>query len=162
MLTRLFALKYHLLRLPLILLLVLATACAIDPEDYDPCPPISTLEEAAWWRTIGNRIGQVVEIRFNGVYGQCIQRRDHSDMNLVVNLYMKRDAEENPSAEGVVAVVTIAVVDADNQVVERRVVTRNFFIPAFSSRSRPVFAVNVNVPQDHRVIVGLGQASEAS
>ena len=147
--------------LPLLVILATLVACAREPDDYDPCPSISTFEEAAWWRTIGNRIGQVVQIRFNGVYGECIQRRDHSDMNLVVNLYMKRDVQENPSAEGVVAVVTIAVVDEDNQVVSRRVVNRNFFIPALSQRSRPVFAVSVDVPNGHRVIVGLGQAVDA-
>lgn len=140
---------------------LLLAACEVDPEDYDPCPPIVAPEDATRTRVVGDRIGQVVDIRFFGVYGQCIQRGDQSDMNLVVNLYMSRDIKENPSAEGVVVYVTIAVLDASDQVVSRKVVDRYFFIPALSLRSTPVFATRINVPDGGRVLVGLGRVADA-
>ena len=143
--------------------LALAIAgCARYGAEYSPCPPITVVAGAERIAIAGLELGQVVRVKFNGVYGQCIQYDGYADMTLMVNLLMKRNIGGGSDVEEVPVYVTASIVDADDQVVLRQQAADTFYFGSGIDRSNPAMTIYLDVPQDHRVVIGFGRKAPSA
>ena len=139
--------------------LSLAGCSAFEPE-YSECPSITAALGGEQTFAKGQNLGQIASIRFNGTYGQCVQKSGYTDTDITVHLLMERDMRTGANIEAVVVHLTAAIIDSDDQVTTRKVITEEVFFSSGLDRSFPTFDFNLDVPDGHRVLLGLGRAAQ--
>ncbi len=140
------------------LLTATLTACGTFEPDYVACPEISVSKSAERAYVEGITLGQVAQVRFNGMSAQCIATSDGHDLEIDLGFLMKRDISESSLSEEVPLDVTFAFVDANDQVVSRSVYSFSAFFPDYKNKSRPIFGLKSEIPAGTRVVMGLGKA----
>ena len=134
-------------------------ACSSFEPDYIACPEVKALAGAENVSLVATNTGQPVTARFDGVNAQCLATENGYAMDLSFALIIRRDLNVNPKVEEVPIDLTIAYVDANDQVVARTERSFTGYFPFGMSGSRPVFSVDDNVPAATRIVLALGRKS---
>ncbi len=71
---------------------------AFEPE-YSECPSINGAIGGEQTFAKGQNLGQIASIRFNGIYGQCVQNAGYTDTNITVHILMERDMQQDQIAK---------------------------------------------------------------
>ena len=137
------------------------SACGTFTPEYVACPDISVSGDADRVYVEGVTLGQVAQVRFNGISTQCVATSGGHDAEIDVGFLMKRDISESSLSEEVPLDVTFAFVDAADQVISRKVYSFSAFFPSYDAKSRPIFGINTEIPAGTRLVMGLGKAKDA-
>jgi len=131
---------------------------AFEPE-YSECPSIQAAVGGEQTFARGQNLGQIASIRFNGINGQCVQKSGYTDTDITVHVLLERDMRSGANIETVEVHLTAAIIDPDDQVTTRKVLTQDMSFSSGLDRSFPSFDFNLDVPDGHRVLLGLGRAA---
>lgn len=135
------------------------SGCSTFEPEYSECPSIKAVLGGEQTFAKGQTLGQIASIRFNGIHGQCVQKSGYTDADITVHLLMERDMRTGANIENVEVHLTAAIIDANDQVVKREVITEEMFFSSSLDRSFPKLDINLDVPDGHRVLLGLGRAA---
>ena len=144
------------------LALLSMTACSSFEPDYIACPEVKALAGAENVILAGSNTGQKVTARFDGLSAKCIATPSGYDMELGIAMVLRRDLVVNQKVEEVPIDITIAYIDKNDQVVSRSVQSVTGYLPSNIPASRPVFALDEDVPAGTRIVVALGRKADAS
>ena len=134
------------------------SACSTFEPEYIACPDIRVKEGAEKAVMIGADYGHYVTMRVNGVDGTCTEGDGFTDMKVELGLLFKREGENLAKAERVPLDVTFAFLNDQDELQSRYVYSYDLFIPNYQAESYPVAIINIEVPDNTRVIFGLGKA----
>lgn len=145
------------LALPAAALSLLAGCTAFEPETV-PCPEIKVIKGYENVRVTGETLGQDVTMRVNGVDAFCTDIEAGRRMNVDLGLMIKRPGDDLSKIEKVNVDVTFAYIDANGDIVSRQIFSDEAFITSFTAKSRPIMRMKLDVPDETRVVFGLGKA----
>ena len=134
--------------------------CSVIEPEYSECPSIKTPIGGEQTYAKGQNLGQIASIRFNGIYGQCVQKAGYTDTNITVHILMERDMRTGSNSEVVELHLTAAIIDPNDQVTTRQVISDEVAFSSNLDRSFPIIDFNLDVPDGHRVLLGLGRAAQ--
>lgn len=133
---------------------ILASCSAFEPE-YSDCPSIKAVLGADDINTRGILHKQDVTARINGHTARCVATNDGVEMELELGLMLKRDFAQGFKVEEVPIDVALAFVDENDQPVGRITSRQTAFFPDYKDKSRPIFSINIDVPANTRVLIGI-------
>ena len=133
---------------------VLASCSAFEPE-YTDCPSIKAVLGADEINTRGILHQQDVTARINGHTARCVPTEDGVEMELELGLMLKRDFATGFKVEQVPIDVALAFVDKNDEPVGRIISRQTAFFPDYKDKSRPIFFINLDVPANTRVLIGI-------
>ena len=145
------------LALPAVALGLLAGCTAFEPETV-ACPDIKVIKGYENVAVTGATLGQDVTMRVNGVDAVCSAIEAGQRMNVDLGLMIKRPGDDLSKIEMVNVDVTFAYIDANGDVIGRQIYSDEAFITSFTAKSRPIMRIKLDVPDDTRVVFGLGKA----
>ena len=145
------------LALPAVALCLLAGCSAFEPETV-PCPEIKVIKGYENVLVTGATLGQDVTMRVNGVDAVCSDIEAGRRMNVDLGLMIKRQDDDLSKIEKVNLDVTFAFIDTNGDVIGRQIYSDEAFITSFTAKSRPIMRIKLDVPDDTRVVFGLGKA----
>ena len=139
---------------------LLLSSCSTFEPDYVACPDISVSEKAERVYVEGIKLGQIAQVRFNGVNARCVATSTGYDMEMELGFLLKRDISDSSLSEEVPLDLTFAYVGENDQVMSRYVHSTSVFFSDYRDKSRPIILINTEIPAGTRVVMGLGKAAE--
>lgn len=134
--------------------------CSTFYGEYVECPPVYAAEGAEEGYLVGSKLGQPIKVRFSGISGQCLPADGYTDMRLNLNMLFRRDMTSGSKIERVEFHVTAAIVDPDNNVVSREIITDEASFRGGIDISQPDIIERLYVPDGHRVVLAIGRAAQ--
>ena len=136
----------------------LLAGCGSFRPDTVECPNLRVLENTERVSILGAEQGDLVSLRVWRVASQCIQGRGGLEMQVGLALAVERETSQPQGVERVPFDVTFAFLDANGAVVSRYVHSELVAMQGFRLRTNPVVTVEMTVPDNTRVVFGLGKA----
>jgi len=137
------------------------SACSTFEPEYTACPDVKAVEGAENIVMASPATGHAITVRFDDVLAKCVARGDGYDLKLDFAMVMRRDLSLYGKVEEVPFDLTLAFIDADDQVVARSEHRFTGYIPGMIAASRPLFSLKDEIPSGTRVVMGLGRKIEA-
>ena len=145
------------LALPAAALSLLAGCMAFEPETV-PCPEIKVIKGYENVRVTGETLGQDVTMRVNGVDAFCTDIEAGRRMNVDLGLMIKRPAMIFPRSKRSMLMSPLPismpmVISSAGRSLAMKPSSR-----ALRRKSRPIMRMKLDVPDETRVVFGLGKA----
>ena len=136
---------------------MLSGCSTLKPDPVD-CPNLSVLENTEKVALLGANQGDLVALRVWRVASQCVEGGNGTRMQVGLALVLERETDQPQEVERVPFDVTFAFLDANGEVVSRHVHSDDLYMQAFGLRTNPVVTIEMDVPDNTRVVFGLGKA----
>ena len=136
---------------------LLAGCSSLKPDTVD-CPELSVRLGSDKVAVLGDDQISLVSVRVWRAAAQCIPGRNGRKMQVGLALVVERQTDQPEDTERIPFDVTFAFLDAGGGVVSRHVHSDDIYMQAFRMRTTPVVTVEMDVPDNTRVVFGLGKA----
>ena len=132
---------------------LILSACSSD-DVIVACPTVTAPEEGATAYVMMDNIGDVVDVRFNGVSARCtLLDNGNTNVALSVGLKLKREAASGPDVVSVG--VMSAIVAADDVVTQNEQTTYKAGFQDADVLKYPVANIEYEVPAGSRLVISL-------
>lgn len=132
---------------------LILSACSSD-DVIVACPTVTAPEEGATAYVMTDNIGDVVDVRFNGVSARCtLLDNGNTNVALSVGLKLKREAASGPDVVSVG--VMSAIVAADDVVTQNKQTTYKAGFQDADILKYPVANIEYEVPAGSRLVISL-------
>lgn len=141
---------------PSLMLATALSACSVFEPDYYNCDDkVTSYAQGARSSLVTTQNAQNVEVRLNGVSGQCYDEAAGVNTELAIGLKVSRDLEEGAEVDPVLVPMVAAIISADETVLETVSFAYTMQFISGAETIYPLVRREFTVPKGGRVILSL-------